>query len=599
MNASLKFLAAALTAISPAMAQIPVITGPLTNDTTLSGTNILVGTVVVTPGVVLTVEPGARLQMSTGATLVVYGQLLANGTSNAPIHFTRQTTGQRWKQIKFVGAQNSVFRHCIVEFADSAGTHLDYYDNDCNPDTPPPARNYHEAIVALATPLEITGCTFRNLPDTGSGREGDALAIISDDPQTPGAASAHISDCQFLAIGQGIHTRYSHVLVENCFFTGHNGDNDDIDLYGESEPPPLIRNNIFLNPAHDDAINPTKCSAIIVGNVLSGGDDHGIVLRDKCAPIVMYNLIYDFASGGIAVQNQCDALIANNTIVNCGRGIRFFDHDQRWGPPYCLNPGSGRATIINCIIWDCPTSLLLADSPYTQDRGSHARVFFCDIEGGQATTSVSANSTLLWGEGNLNSDPQFVNLAGNNYRLNANSPCLDTGTNVTAWLTNLALASRDLDGVPCPLDGEADGLSRYDLGAYEYLLATADSNSDGIPDGWTWQYGLNPTDPTIAAGNPDGDGHSTLQEWIADTDPTNALSFFRIEALLAGPPVTAQFLSSTNRLYTLSSSTALGGEPQWNNVAGHIDVPGSGGLTSLTDTNSGPGSYYRLSVRIP
>jgi hypothetical protein len=575
------------------------ISGTLTNDTTLAGTNTLVGTVVVTNGVVLTLEPGSRVLMSTGATLVIYGQLLAHGTSNAPVYFTRQVAGQRWKQIKFLRAQDSVLRHCFIEFADSAGTHLDYYDTDCNTNTTPPARNYHEAVVSLATRLEMESCTFRNLPDTGTGREGDALAIISDDPQTSGAASARISNCQFLSIGQGIHTRYSYVLVENCFFTGHNGDNDDIDLYGESQPPPLIRNNVFLNPVHDDAINPTKCSAIIVGNVLSGGDDHGIVLRDRCSPVVVNNLIYDFASGGIAVQNQCDALIANNTIVNGGRGIRFFDHDQRWGPPYCLNPGSGRATIVNCIIWDCPTSFLLEDSPYSQNPGSHATVSFCSVEGGQATATVEPNSTLVWGAGNLNSDPQFVNLAANDYRLKANSLCIDAGTNVSAWLTNLTLAGYDLDGVPRPLDGNGDGLARPDIGAYELLLPTADSNGDGIPDGWIWQFGLNPTDPTVAAGNPDGDPHTTLQEWIADTNPTNAFSLFRIEAIEPGPPVSVRFLSSTNRQYTLHSRTALADGPPWANVTGQTDLPGRGGMDSLTDTNHAAESFYRVSVRLP
>jgi hypothetical protein len=241
--------------------------------------------------------------------------------------------------------------------------------------------------------------------------------------------------------------------------------------------------------------------------------------------------------------------------------------------------------------------LLLADSPYTQDRGSHASVFFCNIEGGQATTSVSANSTLLWGEGNLNSDPQFVSLVANNHRLLANSPCVDAGTNVTAAFTNLDLAAVDLDGIPRPLDGNGDGLARHDIGAYEYFLATADSNGDGIPDGWTWQFGLNPTDSTVAAGDPDGDAFTTFQEWIADTDPTNSLSYFRVEAILPGPPVTVQFLGSTNRQYSLSSATTLA-DPVWTDVAGQVDIPG-GGLDSLADTNSAAGKFYRVRVKIP
>ena len=600
MKLRINLLAVCLAAFSTGPALAATISGTLTNDTTLTGTNVFQGAVVVTNGVVLKLNPGARVLMSTGAMLVVHGQLLALGTSNAPIYFTREAAGQRWKQIKFVGATNSVLRHCVVEFANSAGTHLDYYDNDCNTNTPPPTRNYHEAVVALATRLEIESCTFRYLPDSSPSGEGDALAIVSDDPQTPGTASAMITNCQFLDIGQGIHTRFSHVLVENCFFTSHNGDNDDVDLYGESSPPPLIRNNVFLNPSHDDIINPTRCSAIIIGNVMSGGDDHGIVLRDKCAPIVINNVIYNFASGGIAVQNQCDALIANNTIVNCGRGIRCFDHDQRWGPPYCLIPGSGQATIINCIIWDCPTSFLLEDSPYTQDPGSHANVLFCTIEGGQATASVEPNSVLTWGAGNITTDPEFVNLAANDYRLRTNSPCVDSGTNVTTALTNFSVAiTNDLDGVPRPLDGNGDGLVRFDIGAYEQLLATADSNGDDIPDGWTWQFRLNPTDPNLAAGNPDGDPHTTFQEWVADTIPTNALSHFRIEEIASGPPTALQFISSSNRQYTLAYTTNLAAVPIWENVSGQVDIVGSGGLDSLADTNPATGKFYRVSVKTP
>jgi hypothetical protein len=586
----------ALLSVGAVRGMTNLISSPVTNDITWSGTNLLQGTVVIQSNVVVTISPGTRMLMSTGATLVVNGQLLADGITNQPIYFTRSASGVRWGRIRFVRAASSRLRNCVIEYANSAGTHLDYYDNDCNTNTPPPNRTYHEAIVALATHVDFEGCTFRNLPDATAGGEGDAMAIISDDPQVPGPASAHIRNCRFLSIGQGVHTRFSYVLVEDCFFTGHNGDNDDVDLYGESIPPPLIRNNVFLNPAHDDTINPTRCSAVIIGNVMSGGDDHGLVLRDKCAPIVMNNLIYDFASAGIAVQNQCDALIVNNTIVNCTRGIRFFDHTTRWGPPYCLVPGSGRATIINCVIWDCPTSFELADSPSTEDRGSHATVTHSDVEGGQATATVSANSTLAWGPGNLNADPQFTN----NYRLRANSPCVDAGTNASAIATNLGQnVTHDLDGTPRPLDGNGDGLARFDVGAYEYLLANADSNSDGIPDGWCQRYGLNPIDPNVASGNPDGDPHTTYQEWVSDTDPTNALSYFRIAAISNLPPVTVSFASSSNRQYTLVCSTNLVGTV-WADVAGQVDVPGNGRLRTLTDTNAAaPEKFYRVSVKVP
>jgi len=412
--------------------------GELHGDMSFSGAYIIEDSVVVPADMVLKIEPGTMVLMKEAAELVVYGQLLAEGTETEPIHFTRYSDGASWKQIMFAGAADSRLAHCIIEYADSEGEHQDYYVSG--------PRTYHESVVALACHVDIENCIFRNLPAESAGAEGDAIAIISDDQDYPGDATANIRGCEFLSIGQGVHTRYSYVLVEDCYFTGKRGDNDDVDLWGESTPAPLIRNNLFLNPEHDDMINPTRCSAVIVGNVIAGCDDHGIVLRDKCSPVLMNNLIIDCSSAGIAIENSCEATLINNTIVNCGRGIRLFDLG-RWGPPYSLNPGGGTATVINCIIWDCPQPVTLTDSSNTEieDRGSHITVKYSDIEGGQNSISVSgSNSTVTWGQGNINTDPQFV--AVNNWDChlksragrwdaageswvpdNITSPCIDAG----------------------------------------------------------------------------------------------------------------------------------------------------------------------------
>lgn len=386
--------------------------------------------------------------MQDGVSISVYGRCIAEGTETQPIRFTRYDDAARWRSLTFIESDDSRLSHCIFEYADCEGDHKDYYDNDCNPETPLPNRNYHEAIVALACRLDIEHCAFQNLPDEGIRGSGDAIAIISDDPEHPGPAMAHISGCTFIGIGQGIHTRFSYVLVEDCYFTGHNGDNDDIDLYGESDPAPLIRNNVMIDPHHDDMINPTRCSAVLIGNIIAGSDDHGIVLRDKCSPVLINNLIYDCSSAGIAVQNQCNALLVNNTIFDCGRGIRFFDHTGRWGPPYCLYPGSGTATVVNCIIRNCPTPMALTDSPYDEDPGSHVTVMHSSVEGGRAALSVSANSTVTWGQGNIDVDPLFVDTANADFHLQSEigrwdpvaqswqidgttSPCIDAGTDYT------------------------------------------------------------------------------------------------------------------------------------------------------------------------
>ena len=75
------------------------------------------------------------------------------------------------------------------------------------------------------------------------------------------------------------------------------------------------------------------------------------------------------------------------------------------------------------------------------------------------------------------------------------------------FISYAALASTDQDG---------DGLT-YGL---EYLINTQpndwDSDNDQLPDGWEWQYGLDPLSASNndgAIGDPDGDGFSNLQEY--------------------------------------------------------------------------------------
>ncbi len=57
---------------------------------------------------------------------------------------------------------------------------------------------------------------------------------------------------------------------------------------------------------------------------------------------------------------------------------------------------------------------------------------------------------------------RFVDDAGRNLPLQSNSLCIDASTNLTAFSTT------DLDDLPRPLDGNGDGVVRFDMGAYEF-----------------------------------------------------------------------------------------------------------------------------------
>ena len=64
-----------------------------------------------------------------------------------------------------------------------------------------------------------------------------------------------------------------------------------------------------------------------------------------------------------------------------------------------------------------------------------------------------------------------------------------------------------------------------------HTYSSVDHVGDGIPDGWRRHYfggsGLTTNESSCAAGNADGDGAVNYSEYVADTNPTNALSHFK------------------------------------------------------------------------
>ncbi len=191
----------------------------------------------------------------------------------------------------------------------------------------------------------------------------------------------------------------------------------------------------------------------------------------------------------------------------------------------------------------------------------------------------------------ITNDPQFVDRVSGDYRLGATSPCIDSATNVVGIVDDLRGAGR-------PLDGNNDGVYALDMGCYEYAHPAVDSDGDTIPDRFEADHGLNAARAN-ASDNPDNDPHNNLQEYIADTDPTNADDCFRITTIRHDSPVTVRFDSSSSRRYTLQSCTELVTRG-WSNVPGQVDVQGTGGPASLTDPSATSRSRnYRVQVKIP
>ena len=127
------------------------------------------------------------------------------------------------------------------------------------------------------------------------------------------------------------------------------------------------------------------------------------------------------------------------------------------------------------------------------------------------------------------------------------------------------------------------------------ISTTSDADGDGIPDLWELTH-FNSHTGAVANVDSDGDGYTNLQEYIADTDPNDPLSFLRIQEWFRGGTLMISFAGSTGRLYQVIGTTNLV-TGDWDTIPSQPLIPGSPGMT--IPVQDGSPAYLRLEVSLP
>lgn len=423
----------------------------------------------------------------------------------------------------------------------------------------------------------------------------------------------------------GIHTRCVY-LGSNAVLSGFilangqggNGGNPIYELSGGGawcEPGGVLSNCLITgnNNVWDygaGVFGGTVCDSAIVGNsTTAGGYGGGACSNSLINCLLVGN---SSASGGGAAYSKLAGCVVSNNTATSGGGLYFGVIDNSLISSNSAGSGGGAysnvlnncilqnnfaasagggaygSALVNCTIvsnyagswgggtyWGSVSNSVIYYN--SSPKNPNYQIFQTNIPGFCCTTPAPPG-----GLGNITNEPGFVNLAGGDDHLQAGSSCINSGNN--AYLTT----ATDLDGNPRIVGGTVD------IGAYEYQAPTS-----VISYAWLQEYGL-PTDGTADYVDSDHDGLNNYQEWIAGTNPTNALS-----VLVMLPPVptnnpaglVAGWESVSNRTYFLQSSTNLTAHPAFTTIQSNI--AGQAATTSYMDTNAvgyGP-FFYRVGVQ--
>jgi len=353
----------------------------------------------------------------------------------------------------------------------------------------------------------------------------------------------------------------------------------------------LVGNSVLNNtgPGGGGAIFSTLTGCVLSNNTaIYSYEDGGGARNSTLNNCALVNNKANYLGGGAYNCSMLNCIFIGNTATNNGGGACFGTAVNCFFlENMAINIGGAAS---NCQLFNCT---VISNTASGSGGGTSGRLTNCIVYFNTAPVdpNYSAGSIVAYtctmplptnGFANFTNTPLFNNLAGSDYHLQSNSPCINAGANFSVTCTN------DLDGNPRIVGGTVD------IGAYEYQTP-----SSILSYVWAQQYGL-PTDSSVDYLDLDCTGMENWQKSIAGLNPTNPASVLAMLPPLvtnSATGVTVSWQSVNTRIYYLQRATNLAAQPVFSALQSNL--VGQAGTTSFTDTSTTNSNsfFYRVGVQ--
>ncbi len=318
--------------------------------------HVLTADVQVASSATLTIEPGVAVLLGRNATLVVRGTLLAEGTAEEPIRFTRTSCADVWGGLAVIGASASARISGAV--FDRSGAATD-------------GANVRGGVLAVVDgALDLEDSRFEDL-------SAPAVSVLR--------GSGSISGNRFARVPGAIRVDSSRVAISGNRVESTNGETDGIVVIGGAAGDGRVEGNAVADAGRSGIVLDASAYPV-TGNLVTGALRNGIGLENGSSPVLARDIVY-FSETGLSLGAGSSPSLDHLTLAFNSSAI-------------LADGAAGSPTVRDSILWG---------NFYLCAGGGTPRVAFryCDVD----------PEDLPPGPGNIDGDPLFADFLAGDFRL--------------------------------------------------------------------------------------------------------------------------------------------------------------------------------------